>query len=639
MRRLVAVRKEHLAFGRGTMTLLYPRNRKILAYVREHEGECILCVANLSSAAQAVELDLARWKGSVPIEMAGRSAFPPIGDLPYLVTLPGYGFYWFLLAEEAAAPQWHLPLPEVLPEFVTLTTRDGRIDTALAGRNIHQFDDDVLPTFLKLQRWFGAKDREIKRVTLTPLAPLEQGAQLLTTIDVETDGSIQRYFLPLSTKWGDENVAFGAPKLSYTIAKLRRGSRVGALVDGAYDEDFTGGLLGHLRERTTLSASDGGHILFHSGPAMARLENVGSPRPLGVEQSNVSIAYGDSLILKIYRRLREGLQPDVEVARFLTETAGFENTPAFLGCIEHKPAEGEATTLAAAFAFVRNQGDAWEAVTTALQRDINEVAGPGHEPALADEPLPFLFPLSLGEVLGRRTAELHDALAIETDDPAFQAEPIGTGDVETWVRETTDEVAAMLSQLRSAQGRLDADAAAAADAVLTAEARLTARINAAASIVPQGYRTRIHGDYHLGQVLVAQNDLMIIDFEGEPGRSLQERRSKSSPLRDVAGMLRSLDYAAATVERLQDISTAPNGKAVLKRLRQWRDETSAGFLSAYFTHGSGRSKTDEQSSRALLDVFLIQKAAYEIGYELANRPSWVGIPLRGLLDLIAGEPS
>ena len=232
MRRIVSVRKEHPAFGRGTMTLLYPRNRKIIAYVREHEGERILCVANLSSAAQAVELDLARWKGAVPIELAGRSPFPPVGDLPYQVTLSGYGFYWFLLAEEAAAPQWHVPMPEILPEFVTLMTRDGRTETALAGRSKPQFDDDVLPSFLKLQRWYGAKDRPISHVSMTTLAAIDEGMQILTTLDVETADGVERYLLPLSAKWGEEHIAYGAPKLSYTIAKLRRGPKMGALVDG-----------------------------------------------------------------------------------------------------------------------------------------------------------------------------------------------------------------------------------------------------------------------------------------------------------------------------------------------------------------------------------------------------------------------
>jgi maltose alpha-D-glucosyltransferase/alpha-amylase len=637
LRRMISVRREHAAFGRGSMTLLYPLNRKIVAYVREHDGERILCVANLSQTAQAVELDLSAWKGTVPVELTGRSPFPPIGDLPYLVTLPAYGFYWFILAEKAAAPLWHLPVPEILPEFVTLTTRDGRVDTALEARNRQQFDNQVLPDFLRLQRWFGGKDHAIERVSLTPLASMNDGAQLLARLDVETGGGPQSYFLPFSARWGEENVAHGAPTLSYTVAKLRRGSRIGALVDGTYDDGFTAALPGHIQAQTSLPASDGGSIAFRPGPALAELAEIGEPRPLGVEQSNVSIAYGDSMILKIYRRLRSGVQPEVEVARFLTEVAGFRNTPAFLGRIEHEAADGETTTLAAAFAFVRNQGDAWEAVTEALRRDIREVAGPARDAGLPDQQLSFLFPLSLGEILGTRTAELHVALATDTDDPAFRPEPMTSDDIAGWVRETAAEVEAMLERLGAARNSLD-EARPLADAVLESRSRLIERIEQAATIPPQGYRSRIHGDYHLGQLLVAQTDLMIIDFEGEPRRGLEERRGKFSPLRDVAGMLRSFHYAAATASRIEEGPVSLDREIAARRLRQWRDETSAEFLRAYFAHRSDEEGGESPLSHALLELFLIQKAAYEIGYELANRQSWVGIPLEGLLEIIDSEP-
>ncbi len=247
-RRMVSVRKEHPAFGRGTTTLLYPRNRKVLAYVRHYDGDSILCVANLSRAAQAVELDLAQWKGAVPIELSGRSAFPPVGDLPYLVTLPAYGFYWFLLAEEAEAPRWHQPAQDILPEFVTLTTRDGRVSTALSGREKQLLEQDILPKFLPLQRWFAAKDRVVEETHLTLLAEFADGRHALTAVDVDVEGEAHRYLLPVAALWGEENLGFGAPKLSYTIAKLRKGSRVGALIDGAFDQDLADTLLSSMRD-------------------------------------------------------------------------------------------------------------------------------------------------------------------------------------------------------------------------------------------------------------------------------------------------------------------------------------------------------------------------------------------------------
>ena len=333
------------------------------------------------------------------------------------------------------------------------------------------------------------------------------------------------------------------------------------------------------------------------------------------------------------------MQPDVEIARFLTEKAGFANTPAFLGSVEYRPAEGDATMLAVAFAFVRNQGDAWSSVTDALHRDMQEHAVRSEESEAVDGPAPFIFPLAIGDVLGQRTAELHAAFATETDDPDFRSEPIGAEDVAVWVRETKEEVGRTVEMLRAGRSGLEASVGEAADALLKAEKALMKRIDAASKPAPQGNRTRIHGDYHLGQLLVAKNDLMIIDFEGEPRRSVAERRAKSSPLRDVAGMLRSLDYAAATAERTLDV-TAGN-EAAPARLQYWRESAQSEFLAAYFAQGEdGRSGVEDAPfARALLDLFLIQKAAYEIGYELANRPTWVDIPLRGLLDILAREPA
>ncbi|WP_417851939.1 maltose alpha-D-glucosyltransferase [Tianweitania sediminis] len=637
MRRIVAVRKEHAAFGRGAMVLLYPGNRKILAYVREHEGEAILCVANLSRAAQAVELDLSRWKGTVPVEMMGRTAFPPVGDLPYLVTLPAYGFYWFVLASEAQAPHWHQALPEILPEFITLTTRDGRVDTAIAGRDKRVFDGDVLPHFLTLQRWFGAKDRKVRQANVQPVGQLGDGQHLLAIIDVDLgEGEPQRYFLPMSARWGEENITHGAAKLSYTIAKLRRTNKVGALIDGAVDEDLASRLMQGLRDGSTLENSDGGRVVFSSGSLLAQTETAGDIRPLAVEQSNFSIAFGDAAVLKIYRRLRSGLQPDVEVARFLTDVAHFENTPAYLGAVEFQPADGEATTLASAFAFVRNQGDAWAVVTEALRREVEDGSNYEHQQGAPLEAAPYIFPLAIGEVLGQRTAELHCALATQTDDPAFAVEPIKKDDLEGWVREAQEEAEVVLGRLQNAVRDLEGEAASAAHALLDKRDALFARIAKAASYEPSGARSRIHGDYHLGQLLVAKNDLIIIDFEGEPRRSVEERRGKFSPLRDVAGMLRSLDYAAFSVAR----ESAPERRdQALRNARRWRDTTSAEFLGAYFA-GVADCQTaikDEAFAQAMLDLFLIQKAVYEVGYELANRPGWISVPLLGLLELFGSE--
>ena len=368
---------------------------------------------------------------------------------------------------------------------------------------------------------------------------------------------------------------------------------------------------------------------------------MGEPRPLGVEQSNVSIAYGDRIILKLYRRLRVGEQPDVEVARFLTEVAQFRNTPAFLGAIEHRPTEGEPTTLAAAFSFVPNQGDAWAVVTDALLRDLEEYAlrpeiSEGAETAPAPE---FGYLLSLGGLLGQRTAELHLALATPSEDPDFAVEELRPDTVKAWADDAEAEAIHMLERLRTAREKLPESTQQLADGVLSLKQQLLDRLRAVTVSSPSGTMTRIHGDYHLGQVLVAQGDVMIIDFEGEPKRNLAERRAKSSPLRDVAGMLRSFDYAAAAALNRRQAAIGAASEETRARAEAWRRSVSADFLAAYREHigAEGASPEAEAFTQALTDLLVLQKAIYEIGYELSNRPDWVDIPLRGVRDLLSNE--
>ena len=635
MRRIIMVRKQHKAFGRGTMTFIYPRNRKIIAYVREFEDEAILCVANLSRSAQAVELDLSAWRTHVPVELAGRTPFPPIGDLPYMLTLPGYGFFWFLLAETEDAPRWHEPMPEILPDFLTLTALNGRIDGALTGREKTQLEHVTLPQFLPLQRWFSAKNQRIQRVDLTPIATLDAaGRYALARLDVTLPGETQSYLAPLAVRWGEENIRAGAPKLSYTLAKVRHGPRLGALIDGTVDEELAAELVGLMHEGA--ERTGGGHtVRFKGSEALDAIGELDAPRPLGVEQSNVSIVFGEQLILKIYRRLREGEQPDVEIARHLTDVARFENTPALLGTIElsHDGAE-EPAVLAAAFAFVPNQGDAWAAVLEALVRHMEGADLFEAEMATdADAPI-YTFPLAIGELAGRRTAEMHLALAEDGGNPAFTAEPITGEDLERWAADATAEADEVLAQLRQQLPALPEDVRGDAEAVLAARDEIAARYAAAATAAPSGHKTRIHGDYHLGQVLVAQSDLVVIDFEGEPARPLAERRAKSAPMRDVAGMLRSFDYASAmALARWRDTHDVFGEEARNKALA-WRDRTRREFIAAYLDT-IGAAAPEEGLTSALLDLFTLHKAIYEIGYELANRPTWLRIPLAGVMDVLA----
>ncbi len=637
MKRMMAVRQRHGVFGRGAIELLYPKNRKVFAYLRRDDREVVLCVANLSRQAQAVEVDLSDYKGRVLIELTGRSAFPAIGEQPYLFTLPAYGFYWFLISgdEDASAAQG--PAAQMLPDFLTLTTRDGRISTALNDTQAQRFRNQTLSEYLPLQRWFAAKGRPVQGVALHQLFEDAEGQHMLSVAEVTLrDGETQRYFLPLSADWSDEALALG-PRLPTTLAKLRRTNRVGAILDGASHEAMAEMLLDLMKE-SRMEEGRNGAVVFRGTDALRAIEQPGESRLLSVEQSNASIAFGDTLLIKLYRRLQAGVQPDIEVGRFLTEETDFEASPALLGTIDWVAEDGSVTTLAAASEFVRNQGDAWTYVTEALDRDLERrdlaAAGeaPEHEPVMGG-------PLDLGRVLGRRTAELHLALASGKPGTAFASEDLTPEDFAALLDEVSSETTHMLSALSDSLDRLSETNRALAERLLAQREVLLDRIEGMRGMTLSGGRCRIHGDYHLGQVLVAVNDVVIIDFEGEPRRTPAERRQKSPPLRDVAGMLRSFDYALwSTVKRRIELGADP--ARTRTGIESWRSMTQVAFLDAYreTMDGAPVHPADPDFERALLDLHLIQKASYEVEYEMTMRPDWIDIPLQGLLALVE-EPA
>jgi maltose alpha-D-glucosyltransferase / alpha-amylase len=640
MTRMIRVRKNHAAFGRGSLEFLYPRNRKALAYLREYEGQRLLCVFNLARSAQAMELDLRQHAGAVPVELTGNSAFPPIGDLPYMLTLPAYGFYWFVLEAEVEQPGWHVPPTEVAPDFVTLIASEGW-RSAVAEPQKARMEREVLPDFLFRQRWFGAKDAHFARFELSHAATLEgwKGSYQLTLCDaLLPGGDTQQYFLPLSARWGSEHLRAGGPMLAFTLAKLRSGARVGALLDAAHDEDFIRDFVRAMGEGKIIETLDG-QVEFSASPNWAAVGPEVQVRAIGAEQSNVSSIVDERIMLKIYRRLRSGVQPELEVARFLTEVAQYPNTPEFLGAVEHVASTGDRIALAIAFAFVPNQGDAWNVVVEALDRGLEDlmlVAG-GEESAteVADEL--YVFPLDLAGRLGKRTSELHRAFATKTTDPAFAPEPMTTEDVKRWSEIVRREAEHVLNELERTRGSLPEATQLSVASLLSARETLYARFEAIAESPAIGIKTRIHGDYHLGQVLISKDDVVIVDFEGEPARTLAERREKSSPLRDVAGMLRSLDYAASTAIERFAARTGEVPERVLSAVAAWRNRASRDFLNAYFETAQELSRTADRNARGLLDLFLLQKSFYEIAYENANRPSWLPIPVRGVLDLLEGR--
>jgi maltose alpha-D-glucosyltransferase/alpha-amylase len=653
MKNQIAIRRRQKAFGRGEMDILYPRNRKVLACIRHLPGENgepdenVLCVFNISRSAQAVELDLSKYRTSVPVELSSGNAFPPIGDLPYLLTLPPFGFYWFSISADGDMPEWHVPATEVMPEFLTLTLDEASTSSALTGANKDVLQSQVLTEFLPLQRWFAGKDGQISSVEIAA-GPTVENDVVLSTVTVHLDDhEPQTYLLPLGSKWGDEFLQAGATTLPATLSKLRRTNRVGALIDGAQDPEFAQTLISMMRSGDTPSGLTAAtHGTF---PDLTDQ----NPRPLGAEQSNMSIAFGDKAVIKIYRRLRAGIQPEIEMARFLTE-AGFKNTPALRGEVSMETS-GEEAVVAACFDFVPNQGDGWTSIVDSLVNHIEDEAlhqaGGREGDASSDHPAEdmsaediaalgsgedvektvshqFPYPLDLSENLGRRTAEMHIALASETDNEAFGSAPVTQDDIARWIDDAGTQKANAVELLRGLKLKNMTEAnAAAVQELLSRESEIDDLIAQVSSHGPSGSRSRIHGDYHLGQILVVQGDIQIIDFEGEPLRTIEERRSHASPWRDVAGMLRSFDYAAyAAIDRLTKRNVSP--ELATDMAQNWRDGARHAFLNAY---GNQMGTEAENPHLALLEL---TKALYEVAYEVSNRPAWVSIPVNGVLALL-----
>ncbi|MER2527129.1 MAG: maltose alpha-D-glucosyltransferase [Candidatus Competibacter denitrificans] len=643
MKRLIAVRRSSKAFGRGGLAMLLPGNRKILAYIREYDGDIVLCVANLSRSAQPVELDLCRFKGLVPVEMLGQTAFPPINDAPYLLTLHRYGFYWFRLGQ-TAPPVWHedkgsgrgLPVLVLFQGWnsffpAQVEPRRRAMAIGLHERLIRQ----ILPEFLPTQRWFAGKGRRIERVDFEhhDIWPDRQ-EWLLARIQVWLEGRSepQYYSLPLALAWGDVSEEKMRPVLPYALAKVRVRARMGLLYGAFADERFCQHLVAMMAGSVQIPVGQG-RLRAFATPVLTELAGAAPEalpaKRLTLDSSNTSIAIGDRLLMKAYRRLQSGMSPELEMGRFLTE-AGFRNIAPLAGALEYEDHNGERTALVLLQGFVANQGDAWSYTQDYLKRFLDDCLQQPETVQKTDE-IHGLYRI-FATTLGRRTGELHRTLAQTSGDPAFDPEPITAADLTRWLNRIRDEAIATFERLAQQRKSLPEMAWLLAGRVLDARKRLLGCLEQIQPADPLAVKIRYHGDYHLGQVLVAKDDVIIIDFEGEPSRTLEERRDKQSPLRDVVGMVRSFNYAAHAA--LQPFTA--DRQALAPRIDDWERQTRAAFLNGYAeaTRDSVGLGIDLAQANLLLQAFTLEKVCYELCYELDNRPDWVEIPLSSLCELL-----
>ncbi len=630
-RNMIALRKLFRVFGRGTLEFLDPANRKVLAYVRRHEGEQVLCVANLSRFAQPVELDLSAYEGMLPVEMLGYVEFPVIRREPYRITLGPYGFMWFEFhgQPQAVAARASLTLETELP----LDATNGW-EGLFEGFQRERLQTALLPRFLQAQRWFGSKTRRIVEARVEDWAPLgDSGAVMTLTRVVFDEGDFEDYTVPLALSFAEAADTLLSQTPAAVVAGITVGERVGVLYDALCDDSACMTLLGYIESAEGLRTHEG---LVRGVPGAA-FDTIRGPRHEMLtlhrspgEQSNTSVMYGDRLILKLFRRQQPGLNPDSEIGRYLTERAGFGHVPPFAGTIEYER-NGANVTLALLQGLVASEGDGWTAALEELSR-YYEAWVPKPFPTKTADPREYVgIYLDAAATLGRRTAQLHLALAAGSDDPAFAPEPMTPDYMARLAAEFHDRASRTLDHLKDNLPRLPDEAVEEAGLVLRRRRELLNRLH---QLTPSmgGQRIRVHGDYHLGQVLRVRNDYVILDFEGEPARPLAERRAKHSPLKDVAGMLRSFSYAAYAA-LFNYAARRPEAVDQLEPWAQlWERSTCTEFLRAYReTAATGRllpeSPTDADS---LLRAYLMDKAMYELRYEFNNRPNWVRIPLWGL---------
>jgi maltose alpha-D-glucosyltransferase/alpha-amylase len=662
MKRLILLCKNNHAFGRGTVEFLLPENRQVLVFTRRYQDEIILVVANLSRFVHYAEIDLSAFSGMVPVELFGQNRFPPIGDLPYFITLGPHSFYWFKLDRPRSLAVQTAPV-ELDPPALEVT---GAWDNVLQG-NGRAALERVLPVYLPTCRWFGGKARPIRAVKNVDAVPFSLDAieAYVTTWEVQyLGGSLETYFLPLGFATGDHAFQIRQAHPQAVIAQLKvkaeKQQTEGILYDCLYDPKFSRALLDSFsRGRRFKGAAGEVHVLPSATFRSVRGSNEAlEPSILKRNQSNTSILYGDRLILKMFRRVTEGLNPDLEIGRFLTEKTSFAYSPPLAGFLELRKARSEPATLGILQGWVANECDAWRYTLDSLDhyfekiltapKDIQSPSFPEEKLfQLIDQEIPPLARefigayLSSASLLGRRTGEMHMALASGEKDPSFAPEPF----TALYRRSLYQSMRALTEQsfelLQKRLRELPEETRSRADKVLKLKSEILNRFRRVMDRKITGLRIRCHGDYHLGQVLFTGKDFFIIDFEGEPARPISERRLKRSILKDVAGMLRSFDYAVISKLRAGDLR--PEDAALFRPwARFWNLWVSVAFFEGYFdaTRQAVFLPASREELGLLLDVFLLEKSVYELGYELNNRPDWVSVPLEGILELLnaTGEP-
>jgi maltose alpha-D-glucosyltransferase/alpha-amylase len=650
MRRTINTRKHYKAFSRGNMKFLNTDNSKILSFTRTYEDQTILVVANLSRYTQPVQLDLKEYKGHVPVEIFGKSKFPKVhADEPYLFMLGPHDCNWFLLEQSESIIEQEKDLHTLeLSSWEEILTR----------HSMSELEEHIIPDYLMQVRWFGGKSRIMRSVKVIDhiLLRVKKENVFLLLIEVTYESGLSDiYQLPLSFCIKDAAVELRDAYPKAVICKIRIGGRDGVLFDAIYGHDMQNCILQKMIDNDVLDLKDS-EIHFTGNSTLkdfySSTEKIRSKMMSG-EQSNTALTYNNKFFLKLYRKVDIAINPDLELTDFLSHNTDFKNIPPYVGKIEWKYKTGT-MVLGMMQEMVENNGDAWTYMQDTLN-SFNEKILMRDKPVLLPElkgsivnPLSYeevpesireLIDVTVAErarLLGIRTGEMHLALASGTDLPNFAPEEFSLhyqrslySSFQALVRVTFQNQVRNIRKLPVTMREEVKDVLAMKGDILQLLKRIYRKKLDAVKI-------RIHGDYHLGQVLFTGKDFVILDFEGEPARSYSERRLKRSPLRDVAGMVRSFHYAAYSVLLLNDHLRKKEVNKLMPYAELWYHYISGFFMHAYLetVKDSGFIPTEKEDLEVMMQTYILEKAIYELNYELNNRPDWAVIPLRSIKSII-----
>ncbi len=650
MRRVIGVRKSTRVFGRGKLTLLAPGNRHVFAYLREHEGETILCVANLAGTAQPVELDLSRFKGLVPVEMMGRTHFPPIGDLPYFLTLPGHEFFWFRLASEASAPEWHtegLPASELVTLVVSerwdsffperLTPERQRVSQNMLRR----LRESALPRYLAASRWFedGAADGAEITIDRRDVWQTTHGDFMLMRLSVNGgDGLVRHPVLMLALAWGSDRDERIRELLAGAVARVRERARTGILFDALRDRGFCLAAIEAIRKGAVTELANGRLAGTPTGAAAELLGGVDQDAAFTLASSvggAPAAVLAGSVELKLVSE-PERAAAGLEIARFLTEQRRFVRFPRLAGELSY--ADGDNTTpVVVACEHWRHQGDVWRYIRHHLDRFLDEARLRPAEETRESLTAVHADSLAVLTTLGRRIGELHLALGAGGGD--FAPVAIEGREPASWQADVCEAAAAALDGLAARLDRLPPRERSAAETLIAGRQALVGHIRSLAAGQFRGLKCRYHGDLHLGRVLITESDLVLTEFAADPAHTGAgpDQDPRHSPLRDIAEVLRSVDRAVRSALRgFRDVAAGDQSR-LHEFAADWRQRAADALLDAYLetTADSALHGPERAETLGMIELFVIEKLLHELRHGSAQAGRDDQLALGGLVDLLA----